>query len=53
MRRLVQIARDEKMKRLFAVFTADNRGMKEIMQGLGFRIGDDKVQGRLRAQMDL
>jgi len=53
MQRLVQIARDEKLKRLFAVFTADNRGMKEIMRGLGFIIGDDKVQGRLRAQMDL
>jgi len=53
MQRLVQIARDEKLKRLFSVFTADNRGMKEIMRGLGFIIGDDKVQGRLRAQMDL
>jgi acetyltransferase len=53
MKRLVQIARDEKMTRLFAVFTADNQGVKQIMQAQGFRIGEDKVQGRLRAQIDL
>jgi hypothetical protein len=53
MQRLVQIARDERMTRLFAVFTSDNQGMKEILQGFGFRVGEDKVPGRMRAHIDL
>jgi acetyltransferase len=52
-RRLIAIARDEKLRRLHSTVLAENREMRAICQKLGFRLSVDVEDGTIRAELDL
>jgi acetyltransferase len=53
MRRLVDIAREEKLVRLEALLTADNEAMKRICGELGFRLIPVSEENLIKAEIDL
>lgn len=52
-RRLIAIARDEKLKRLQCTVLTENREMQAICQKLAFRLSVDAEDGTVRAELDL
>jgi acetyltransferase len=52
-RRLIAIARTEKLRRLHSTILAENREMRAICQKLGFRMTSDVEDGTVCAQLDL
>jgi len=53
LRRVVQIARDEKLSQVSAEMLPDNLGMQAVFRRLGFRIVADEDLTSLRAYLDL
>ena len=52
-RRLIAVARDEKLRRLHSTILAENQEMRAICQKLGFRMRADVEDGTVRAELDL
>ncbi len=52
-RRLVAVARDEKLKRVVCTVLAENREMRAICQKLGFRMESDLEDGTMRAELEV
>jgi acetyltransferase len=52
-RRLISIARDEKLRRLQSTILAENQEMRAICQKLGFRMRVDVEDGTVHAELDL
>ncbi|HVO59895.1 MAG TPA: bifunctional acetate--CoA ligase family protein/GNAT family N-acetyltransferase [Terriglobales bacterium] len=52
-KRLIHIAREEKVKRLQCTVLSENREMQAICQKLGFRLNADPDDGTVRAELDL
>jgi acetyltransferase len=52
-RRLIAVARDEKLKRVVSSILGENREMRAICQKLGFRMEADLEDGTIRAALDL
>jgi acetyltransferase len=52
-RRLVSVARDEKLKRVVCTILAENREMRSICQKLGFRLESDLEDGTIRAELEV
>jgi acetyltransferase len=52
-RRVVEIARDEKVGQVSAEMLPDNIAMQAVFRGLGFRIRADEDLTSLRAYLDL
>jgi acetyltransferase len=52
-RRLITVAREEKLKRLQCTVLTENREMQAICQKLGFRLSVDAEDGTVRAELDL
>lgn len=50
LRRLIQIGRDEKLRRITATMTADNRDMQRVCEELGFRLR--RVDAMVRAEIE-
>ena len=50
-RRLVAVARDEKLKRVVCTILAENREMRAICKKLGFRMASDMEDGTVRAEL--
>jgi acetyltransferase len=50
LRRLIQVSKDEKLRRLEAIVTADNDVFKKLCQELGFQIGPDS-DGKIKLEM--
>jgi acetyltransferase len=53
LRRLIQIARDEKLQRLTGDILAENLGMQAICKHLGFRLGYTPADHTMRADLEL
>jgi acetyltransferase len=52
-RRLVSVARDEKLKRVVSTILVENREMRAICQRLGFRMQSDLGDGTVKAELDV
>jgi acetyltransferase len=52
-RRLIAVARDEKLKRVVSTILAENREMRAICKKLGFRMEADLEDGTVRAELDV
>jgi acetyltransferase len=52
-RRLISVARDEKLKRVVSTILSENREMRAICQKLGFRLEMDLEDGTIRAELDV
>jgi acetyltransferase len=52
-RRLIAIARHEKLRRLQSTILAENQEMRAICQKLGFHMHTDMEDGTVRAELDL
>lgn len=52
-RRLIAVARDEKLKRVVCTILAENREMRAICQKLGFRLENDLEDGTVRAELEV
>jgi acetyltransferase len=52
-RRLIAVARDEKLKRVVSTILAENREMRAICQKLGFRMEADLEDGTVRAELEV
>jgi len=52
-RRLIAVARGEKVKRLVCTILAENREMRAICKGLGFRMESDLEDGTVRAELEV
>ena len=52
-RRLIEVARDEKMQRVESIILAENRDMLAICQKLGFQMQSDMEDGTVRAELKL
>lgn len=52
-RRLISVARDEKLKRVVSTILGENREMRAICQKLGFRMEADLDDGTIRAELDV
>jgi acetyltransferase len=52
-RRLIAVARDEKLKRVVSTILAENREMRAICQKLGFRMESDLEDGTVRAELNV
>ncbi len=52
-RRLVNVARDEKLKRVVCTVLAENREMRAICQKLGFHMESDLEDGTVRAELEV
>jgi acetyltransferase len=53
LRRLVDIARQEKLTRIEALVTPDNEAMKHICGELGFRLVQVSEESLIKAEIDL
>jgi len=51
-RRLIAVARDEKLKRVVSTILAENREMRAICQKLGFHMESDLEDGTVRAELE-
>jgi len=52
-RRLISVARDEKLKRVVSTILGENREMRTICEKLGFRMEADLDEGTVRAELDV
>jgi len=52
-RRLITVARDEKLKHVECSILAENREMRAICQRLGFRMESDLEDGTVRAELEV
>jgi acetyltransferase len=52
-RRLIAVAKDEKIKRVVSTVLAENREMRAICQKLGFRMEADLEDGTIRAELEV
>jgi acetyltransferase len=52
-RRLISVARDEKLKRVVSTVLSENREMRSICQKLGFHMEADLDDGTIRAELDV
>jgi acetyltransferase len=52
-KRLVEIAREEKLKRVQCTVLTENREMQAICQKLGFHLNADPEDGTVRAELGL
>jgi acetyltransferase len=52
-RRLVSVARDEKLKRVVSTILTENREMRAICQRLGFRMESDLEDGTVKAALEV
>ncbi len=52
-RRLIAVARDEKLKRVVCTILAENREMRAICQKLGFHMASDLEDGTVRAELEV
>jgi acetyltransferase len=52
-RRLISVARDEKLTRVVSTILGENREMRAICQKLGFRMEVDLEDGTIRAELDV
>jgi acetyltransferase len=52
-RRLVAVARDEKLKRVVCTILAENREMRAICKTLGFKMDSDIEDGTVRAELEV
>jgi acetyltransferase len=52
-RRLLAVARDEKLKRVISTILAENREMRTICQKLGFHMESDLEDGTVRAELEI
>jgi acetyltransferase len=52
-RRLIAVARDEKLKRVVSTILTENREMRAICQKLGFRLEADLDDGTVRAELEM
>jgi acetyltransferase len=52
-RRLVAVARDEKLKRVVCTVLAENREMRAICKTLGFKMDSDFEDGTVRAELEV
>ena len=52
-RRLISVARDEKIKCLVSTILSENREMRAICEKLGFRMKADLDEGTVRAELDV
>jgi acetyltransferase len=52
-RRLVGVARDEKLKTVISTILAENREMRAICQKLGFTLEADLDEGTIRAELQI
>jgi acetyltransferase len=52
-RRLIQVARDEKVQRVISTILAENRDMLNICQKLGFKLENDLEDGTVRAELQI
>jgi len=52
-RRLIQVARDEKLQRVISTILAENRDMLNICQKLGFKLESDLEDGTVRAELQV
>jgi acetyltransferase len=50
-RRLIQIARDEKLERVISIILSENRDMLRICEKLGFQFQSDMEDGTIRAEL--
>jgi acetyltransferase len=50
-RRLIAVARDEHVKLVVSTLLAENRGMRAIVQKLGFKLETDLSEGTVRAEL--
>jgi acetyltransferase len=53
MRRVVEVARQEKLERVEAIITADNKPMLRICEGLGFKLSPADEEGFVKAELEL
>lgn len=53
LRRLLQVARDEKLDRVSAYMLSENSGMRRVSEKLGFRLRYDEKQQLVRAEIEL
>lgn len=53
LRRLLQVARDEKIARVSAYMLSENSGMRHVSEKLGFSLRYDEKQQLVRAEIDL
>jgi acetyltransferase len=51
--RLMQVARDEKLRSIFGFVLKDNNEMIQLVEKLGFSLSPTEREGVLRAQMEL
>jgi len=52
-RRLIAVAKDEKIKRVISTVLAENREMRALCQKLGFRMEADLEDGTIRAELEV
>jgi len=52
-RRLIQVARDERIQRVISTILAENRDMLNICQKLGFKLENDLEDGTVRAELQV
>ena len=52
-RRLIQVAKDEKIDRLVSTLLTENREMRSICQKLGFVLRSELDEGTVRAELEL
>jgi acetyltransferase len=52
-RRLIGVARDEKLTRVVSTILAENREMRALCQKLGFRMEADLEDGTVRAELEI
>jgi acetyltransferase len=53
LRRILQVARDEKVPRVTADILPENSEMQRVCEKLGFRLARDPAEGTVRAETDL
>jgi acetyltransferase len=53
LQRLVRIARDEGLHRIWADMLAANVGMRRVAESIGFTVTGETVEGTLRAELDI
>jgi acetyltransferase len=52
-RRLIQVARDEKLERVVSIILSENQDMIKICQKLGFQLRTDMEDGTVRAELQV
>jgi acetyltransferase len=52
-RRLIGVARDEKLRRVESTILAENREMRALCTRLGFRMEADLTEGTVRAELEV